>query len=142
AGAFSQRRRLARASGERNQEATMKTLLSIMMAGSLMLALGGSPAQAQSCEETRLIDRWYQSYLNRPADVVGLAAWTQKLRCAGPEAAQAGILASDEFYCQAGQSPEGFVASLYAHVLGRPAVGCEVGDWVRRFQHCGDRERL
>ena len=55
---------------------------------------------------------------------------------------QAGILASEEYYCRNGHTAEGFVAGLYRDVLGRPACGAEIQTWARRLCHCGTRETV
>ena len=71
-----------------------------------------------------------------------LAGCARQLRCAGPEAARAGILGSDEYYCRHGGTPEGFVTGLYREVLGREPACAEVASWVCNLRRCGDRGRL
>jgi hypothetical protein len=108
----------------------------------LACGLGAAPAKAQTYDEVGLVNSWYRQYLGRDADPSGVVTWARALHCAGPEATQAGILASEEYYCRAGHTPEGFVSSLYADVLGRRACDHEVRDWVQRLCHCSGRERL
>jgi len=111
----------------------------------VLLSLAGihwaSPARA--CEEEILVQSWYDQYLGRPADPCGLRNWTRELRfCPRPEVVLAAFLASEEYYCRNGHTPEGFVAGLYADVLGRPACAAEIHQWVCRFHRCGCRKRL
>jgi hypothetical protein len=116
----------------------------LIAAAAVLITLGLSsvPAEAHGSSGTRQIERYYHRYLGRAADCNGLQTWTEKLRCTGPEAVQAGILASEEYYCRNGHSPEGFVAGLYRDVLGRSACGPEIQNWVGRLCHCGDRQRV
>src|SRR5262249_25957509 len=104
--------------------------------------LGSVPAQAHGPRGVGLIEGYYQRYLGRVADACGLQVWTRQLHCSGPEAVQAGILASDEYYCRHGHTPEGFVAGLYQDVLGRQACGWEIQTWARRLGPCGNRQNL
>jgi Domain of unknown function (DUF4214) len=120
----------------------MKTFAAMITAMLLACGLGAAPVKAQAYDEVGLVNGWYRQYLGRDADPSGAVTWTRALRCAGPEATQAGILASEEYYCRAGHTPEGFVASLYADVLGRQACAQEIRDWVDRLCRCKGREQL
>jgi hypothetical protein len=113
-------------------------------ATALMAAgLGGAAARAGDCAEYRQVQGWYQRYLHRPADELGLAVWGGQLRGGGhPDAVLAGILGSEEYWCLHGRTAEGFVAGLYAEALGRRACPEEVQRWVCRLGQCGCRETL
>lgn len=120
----------------------MKTLITAIAAIGLTLGLAGAEARA-SCAEADMIQRWYLSYLGRPADAIGLSTWVHMLRCGTPlEEVQAAILASDEYFCGHGHSSQGFVAGLYTDVLGRAAADHEIHPWVCRLMRCGCRKRL
>src|SRR5258707_9571023 len=110
-----------------------------LMTGIAVLGFGlcGSTARAASPED-RLVAGWYEQYLGRSAYLDELPYWTDQMhRGAPPDMIRAGILASEEYYCRRGEAPEGFVAGLYADVLGRTA--CERGSryWVGRLSTCG-----
>jgi hypothetical protein len=115
----------------------------VTTAAMLTLGMGGLPAPAASCPQEDLVQGWYHCYLGRAADPSGLQTWVQALRGGTPPAeVQASILASEEYYCRYGHTPEGFVAGLYRDVLGRGACAPEVQAWVGRLLPCGDRQRL
>jgi hypothetical protein len=121
----------------------MKSLLAATAALALTLGIGTAPGKAFGCEYTDLVQSWYHRYLHRDADPCGLTNWVGQLRFgATPEAVQAGILGSEEYFCQHGHSPVGFVAGLYQDVLGRPACAHEVHTWVCRLHRCGCRLKL
>jgi hypothetical protein len=105
--------------------------------------MGGLPASAGGCPQEDLVQSWYHCYLGRVADPSGFQAWVQALRCGTPPVeVQASILASEEYYCRYGHTPQGFVTGLYQDVLGRGACAQEVQAWVGRLVPCGDRQRL
>jgi hypothetical protein len=120
----------------------MKTLIPAIAALGVTLGLAGAEARA-ACPEAEVIHGWYQRYLGRPADAVGLHSWSHRLHCGAPlEEVQAGILASEEYFCRHGHSAPGFVAGLYANVLGRAAADHEIHHWVCQLAQCGCRKRL
>jgi hypothetical protein len=111
------------------------------MAGLLFLSAGN--ARAQTYDPGQLVQSWYERYLGREPDPGGLDLWAQQLQTFGPTQAQAGILASDEYYIRHGATPVGFAEGLYADVLNRTASPSEVGNWVSRFMvDGGDRAQL
>lgn len=112
----------------------------LFVVAALGLGLNGSAVWAS--QEAALVQGWYQQYLHRDAEPCGLNTWVSVLRCKGPEAVQTGILASDEYYHTHGCSPQGFVAGLYADVLGRTACAWEIQGWVCNLARCGCRARL
>ncbi|HVC96606.1 MAG TPA: LamG-like jellyroll fold domain-containing protein [Pirellulales bacterium] len=67
-----------------------------------------------------LVNQFYEQYLGRPAEPAGLAAWVGVWQQTGdPASLEADILASPEFYNDAGDTVDGFVRSLYERVLTR-----------------------
>jgi len=108
-----------------------------------LVTLGQSSSQASDYQYARLVESWYHRYLHRPPDACGLENWVRHLRCgASPEFVQAAILGSDEYYCAHGRSAEGYVAGLYADVLGRAACREEIHEWVCNLNRCGCRVKL
>jgi Domain of unknown function (DUF4214) len=117
----------------------MRYLLAATVAGLLFLTAGTARAQ----DPAQLVQSWYEKYLGREADPGGLAVWTQQLETLGPAQAEAGVLASDEYYARHGSSPVGFVEGLYADVLGRTPSADEVDNWVSRLMvDGGNRAQL
>ncbi len=103
----------------------------------------GLAGPASACPYSDLVQSWYGRYLGRPADPVGLGVWVNQLRCGTPAAhVEATLLGSDEYYHRNGCSPHGFVAGLYADVLGRQANHDEVELWVCQLGRCGSRQAL
>ncbi|HVX13123.1 MAG TPA: DUF4214 domain-containing protein [Pirellulales bacterium] len=87
------------------------------------------------------IDQLYEEYLGRSADQSGIAWWTGVWNATGgPEAVQAGIIGSAEFYANAGTqypnlSPDAaWVTALYQHLLGRPVDAQGLAYWVNFIQ--------
>jgi hypothetical protein len=79
-----------------------------------------------------VVDGFYRDYLGRPADTSGLAVWSPWATALRTEV-QAKLLASDEYYGQAGGTNDGFVDALYQDVLGRSAdAGAKAtfGSWL------------
>lgn len=118
----------------------MRYTILVGLAALGMLGLNGSPGRA-NYSEAALVQSWYRQFLRRDAEPAGFNDWMAVLRCQGPEAVQAGILGSEEYYHGHGCSPEGFVAGLYADVLGRTACAPEIHGWVCNLRR-GDRVRL
>ena len=77
----------------------------------------------------------YATYLGRPPDAAGQAFWLGHL--AGGmtiQSMEAGFLAADEYYGQAGSADGVWVAHLYGHVLGRSAAQSEIDFWTGRLR--------
>jgi hypothetical protein len=91
-----------------------------------------------------LTQSWYQRYLRRSIDITGLQGWVTLLRQgASHDDVKAAILGSPEYFQLQGNNAAGFVAGLYADVLGRPATRDEVAQWLNRLGQLGnDRTRL
>ena len=114
----------------------------VLVTGTL-IAFGVASLPARAMDDTQLVESWYQRYLGRGSDPGGLNNWVWQLRSGmPPDAVEASILGSDEYYVRHGQTPEGFVAGLYQDVLSRGALGGEVASWVNRFYGLGDRQAL
>jgi len=89
-----------------------------------------------------LVDSWYQRYLGRSADRTGLTTYVGMLaRGVSAEYVQAAILASDEFWRNAGGTLSDWIVGLYKAVLNRGASRYEVGIWTRQF-NAVRRDRL
>jgi hypothetical protein len=83
-----------------------------------------------------LVRAWYQKYLNREVDAVGYQAWVSGLRSGtSPEMTLAGILSSDEYYLKGGNTPEGYIQTLFQDLTGRPPTPGEQDYWLRRLYH-------
>jgi hypothetical protein len=67
-----------------------------------------------------IINTLYQQYLGRQADQTGTNYWISVWSAAGgPEAVQAGIIGSVEYYHAAGGTDAAWVSALYHSILGR-----------------------
>jgi hypothetical protein len=91
-----------------------------------------------------LVQAWYQRYLRRSIDLSGLQSWVSLLRQgASHDDVKSAILGSPEYYQLHGNRPDGFVAGLYADVLGRSPNQDEMALWLNRLgQVRNDRRRL
>jgi HEAT repeat protein len=91
-----------------------------------------------------LVQSWYQRFLGRSADAAGLASHVAALRRGmAAEDVQAAMLASDEFWQNAGGTASDWIVGLYRAVLSRGANRYEIGIWGRRFNALrGDRGAL
>jgi hypothetical protein len=104
----------------------------------LALAVGAmtctpTPAHAQfgGLQTQRLAERqvigWFQAYLGRLPNAQELATLTNQLVLTGnPLYVQSVILASNEFYIRAGNSPSGFINRLFLTTIGRTATLAEL----------------
>jgi hypothetical protein len=82
------------------------------------------------------VANWYRRFLNREPDPGGLAGWVAGLRSGNsPEQTLAAILASPEYYAKSGNTPDGFMRTLYRDLLGREPTAQELGFWLRRMYH-------
>jgi Domain of unknown function (DUF4214) len=124
----------------------MRYALFVVAATLVVIGLTSSEVEATvrrrvTPEDIRLVSAWYQKYLGRDVDAVGIQCWTQELRRGGN--AEAGILGSAEYLARHGSSAEGFVVGLYVEVLGRDPAFHEVQVWICRLQNLGcNRVRL
>jgi hypothetical protein len=86
----------------------------------------------------------YQVFLGRSPDAGGLQFWTDKLGNPGTPGGHNGsadekfvlaaIVGSDEFYLDAGGTPQGFVNALYQDLLGRAADAGGSAFWTAQVQ--------
>jgi hypothetical protein len=94
---------------------------------SLVATLTGTPEYRRA-----VVDDLYRDYLGRPADTLGLAVWSPWVTVLRTEV-QAKLLASDEYYGNAGGTDDGFIDALYRDVLGRaadPGAQATFGSWL------------
>jgi hypothetical protein len=107
------------------------------------LGLAFCSSSVQAAPEDGLVAGWYAQHLGRNAYADELPFWTNQMRQGtSPDAVRAGIMASDEYYLRHGGSPEGFVAGLYADLLGRTANERETAYWLDRLPVSGCRQAL
>ncbi len=101
-----------------------------------------APVVVQS-PQLQLVGAWYIRYLGRGMDP-GAIAWVRQLECGKPAPlVLSHILGSPEYFQKTGCNPVGFVASLYADVLSRPAAPQEIQSWLVRLGVCRqNRQRL
>ena len=72
----------------------MRYVLATTAAVLATLGMGGLEAKAADYGQVNQVQNWYYAYLGRQAEPCGLTTWLEQWRCRGPEAVQAGILAS------------------------------------------------
>jgi hypothetical protein len=98
-------------------------LLGLLGLGEPVLAQGyydyDANAGAVAQDPEALVRFWYDKYLSRPADPIGLAGWAKLVTQSTPTGVLAAILSSQEYYERAGASPQGFVRTLYLDIAGR-----------------------
>lgn len=94
----------------------------------------------------------YQVFLGRPAEPAALAFWTNKMGNPGSPGGHTGsadekyvlaaILGSDEFYQDAGGTPQAWINALYEDLLGRAAEGGGLTFWQNELavRDAGDRD--
>jgi hypothetical protein len=92
--------------------------------------------RAYAVEPAQLVRFWYQKFLRRRVpDPQGEFGWVQSLRQGNPpEMVLASILSSEEYYANAGNTPQGFVRVLYGDLVGRNPTKRELFPLVRRTQ--------
>lgn len=114
----------------------------VLFAAAALLCLAPSAARAQTYgDPTSLVNYWYQTYLGRPGDG-GMTYWVNHLQQGdAPDSVLAGILASDEFYQRAGNTPQGYIALLFNDILKRPPSANELNYWVGRM-YTEDRQGI
>jgi len=92
-------------------------------------------AFADSAERSaNFVDAAYETYLLRPSDPVGLAAWVDRMGDGFTEEEfEAGLLASDEYFSLQGGTDADWIAGLYGDVLGRNLSTPELAYWLGRL---------
>ncbi|HUY32624.1 MAG TPA: Ig-like domain-containing protein [Pirellulales bacterium] len=78
-----------------------------------------------------VINGIYEQLLRRPVDLGGLLYWQGELQAGlTPEEISAAIVSSGEYASLHGGTDAGFVAGLYADLLGRAAAPADMGYWT------------
>jgi hypothetical protein len=93
--------------------------------------------QAYPDNAEMLVRSWYQRYLHRTPDPTGEElGWVDALRTGQPpEKVLAGILGSQEYFTNAGGTPEAFVRALFMDLTGRQPTFQELNYWARRLNY-------
>ncbi len=93
---------------------------------------------------TEVTEVSYQRFLQRDPDADGLAFWSEQLRNEDltPEDLAVELLASAEFYSDAGGDDAGFVRLLYRRVLERTPSGADVENRVAQMAAGTTREAV
>lgn len=80
----------------------------------------------------RLLDTYYLSTLDRPADAGGKQHWLQQLRAQRtPASVAAAFYASTEYFRTSGSTSRGWITDLYIEILGRQPDGPGLDSWLR-----------
>lgn len=119
----------------------MKRLLTLA-AAALLSAPAFAPAQSYYYRRPptagnagTLVRSDYERYLHREPGP-GAGTWIQDMRTGStPNDVLARILASDEYFKNAGGTRPAYVRQLYADVIGREPLPAEVNYWVGRLQY-------
>ncbi|MBU4335851.1 MAG: DUF4214 domain-containing protein, partial [Actinobacteria bacterium] len=90
-----------------------------------------------------LVATTYGHYLGRTPEAGGLQYWVSRMQGGMTiDQLEGGILTSDEAYALAGGTADGWVASLYAQVLGRSASTAEISFWSHLLTDGGTRVQV
>ncbi|HVX14132.1 MAG TPA: DUF4214 domain-containing protein [Pirellulales bacterium] len=90
-----------------------------------------------------LVEQFYQQYLGRGTDSSGLAWWAQDWQAKGdPRDVVDNLLASQEFFDDAGETDSGYIDLLYQRVLQRPADQNGLEYWVGQMSSSANESRL
>lgn len=113
----------------------------VLALGTLFLASGLTSAQTYSdrdatpSEPRTRVRSWIKGYLHRQP-TPSARTWIQSLRTGhSPRDVQSSILASDEYYRDAGGTNASYVRRLYADVIGRAPLPAEINYWVGRLRY-------
>jgi hypothetical protein len=110
----------------------------MLFAALAALAIGAGPVSAQTSDQAALVESYYERFLHRRADPVGMQTWLSHFSWGeSAESIQAQLLASDEVYQIHGSNPRGFVVGLYQDVLGRNPNPNEVWLWLNYWNQVG-----
>ncbi|HVX15009.1 MAG TPA: DUF4214 domain-containing protein [Pirellulales bacterium] len=93
----------------------------------------------------------YQIFLGRTPDAAGAAFWTGKMGNPGTpgqhdgsadeKSVLAAILGSDEVFTASGNTPQGWINTLFEDLFGRAADGSGLDFWLNEFSALGDGNR-
>jgi hypothetical protein len=97
------------------------------------LLLIPAAAQAQAPPD-QTVRGWYEQFLKREPDP-GAVGWVASLqKGTEPNRVLADIVGSQEYFQNAGSTPQGFVAAVYRDLLGRQPTPAELDYWTAQFQ--------
>lgn len=120
-----------------------RTLAAEIDAGTLTRAAETAVMVHTSGYAARQVTAAYHQVLGRGVDPVGLATWSKALETGtSPAALAADLTGSAEFYQNAGDTAEGFVAAVYQHLLDRPADPGGLAAWTEALVHGMPRDGL
>jgi hypothetical protein len=85
----------------------------------------------------RVVNEIYQNFLHRSPDSQALGYWTQQLATAGERGAIVEILASPEYFNNAGATDQGYVDALYRDLLGRSPGAQDQQYWMSQLASDG-----
>ncbi|HVX13045.1 MAG TPA: DUF4214 domain-containing protein [Pirellulales bacterium] len=90
-----------------------------------------------------LVTQFYEQYLDRNTDPSGLNYWVTDWQTKGdPRDVVENILASQEFFDDAGDTNSGYITLLYQRVLQRPAESSGLAYWVGLMSSPTNETRL
>lgn len=90
-----------------------------------------------------LVEQFYRQYLGRDTDPNGLAHWVQDWQAQGdPRDVVDSLLASQEFFNDAGETNSGYISLLYQRVLQRPADQSGLDYWTGQMTSPANGSRL
>jgi hypothetical protein len=85
-----------------------------------------------------LLTSWYQLYLDRAPDEPGMKDFLNQMQQgASPEAIQAAMMGSEEYFKLHGSRKRAWVAGLYADVLDRSPAPEEINGWLQTLERLG-----
>jgi hypothetical protein len=85
-----------------------------------------------------LISSWYQLYLDRAPDEPGMKDFLNRMQQGtSPEAIQAAMMGSEEYFTLHGSRKRAWVAGLYADVLDRSPEPDEINVWLQTLERLG-----
>jgi Ca2+-binding RTX toxin-like protein len=88
--------------------------------------------------DSDIVNSFYQQYLGRAADPVGLQVWVNALESGvRQEQVIAGIVSSAEYYAKHGGTDTGFLVGLYHDLLGRTPSQGELNGWLAALGSLG-----
>jgi hypothetical protein len=93
-------------------------------------------AAAATHDPETLVRFWYQTYLGREPDVIGLDGWAKLVaQSSSPVTILAAMLSCDEYFARAGNTPDGFARTLFRDVAGREPTEGDFNWVMGRLAH-------
>ena len=116
----------------------LQTWTSLIYAGVPASSLGDSLAHSQEYVQGRVIAA-YKEILGRDPDPTGFASWTGWIMSGSlrVEDLRGQLIASDEYYTDAGGTDEAYIGTLYQDILHRAAGPGEVAYWAANIKTAG-----